>query len=73
MNDLDELTTEAGGTSDVDYELRPTVELVEAMNAEDATVAEAVGAAGAEIAAAIDAVVAPMRERRAAITDPWLV
>jgi N-acetylmuramic acid 6-phosphate etherase len=57
LNDLDELTTEAGGTSDVDYELRPTVELVEAMNAEDATVAEAVGAAGAEIAAAIDAIV----------------
>jgi N-acetylmuramic acid 6-phosphate etherase len=57
LNDLDELTTEAGGTSDVDYELRPTVELVEAMNAEDATVAEAVGGAGGEIAAAIDAIV----------------
>jgi N-acetylmuramic acid 6-phosphate etherase len=57
LNDLDELITEAGGASDVEYELRPTLELVELMNASDATVAEAVGAVSAELAAAIDAVV----------------
>jgi N-acetylmuramic acid 6-phosphate etherase len=62
LKDLDELITEAGGASDVDYELRPTLELVEAMNAEDATVAEAVGAAGGEIAAAIDAIVARLAD-----------
>jgi N-acetylmuramic acid 6-phosphate etherase len=57
LNDLDELTTEAGGTAEIDYELRPTVELVEAMNAEDATVADAVGAVSTELAAAVDAIV----------------
>jgi N-acetylmuramic acid 6-phosphate etherase len=57
LKDLDELITEAGGASDVDYELRPTRELVQAMNADDATVAEAVGAASDELAAAIDAIV----------------
>jgi N-acetylmuramic acid 6-phosphate etherase len=57
LNDLDQLITEAGGATDVDYELRSTLALVEAMNAEDAGVAEAVGAAGGEIAAAIDAIV----------------
>jgi N-acetylmuramic acid 6-phosphate etherase len=57
LKDLDELITEAGGASGVDYELRPTRELVEAMNDEDATVAEAVGAASEEIARAIDAIV----------------
>jgi N-acetylmuramic acid 6-phosphate etherase len=57
LNELDELTTEAGGTAETDYELRPTVELVELMNAGDATVSEAVSAASAEIAQAIDAIV----------------
>ena len=55
MNELDELTTEAGGTAEADYELRPTIELVELMNAKDAT--EAVAVASAEIAAAIDEIV----------------
>ena len=53
---LDELVTEAGGTAAVDYELRPTVELVERMSAEEATVPPAVRAAAREIANAIDAV-----------------
>ena len=57
MNDLDELVTEAGGGADVDYELRPTLELVELINAQDATVAEAVGAAAPQIAAATDVIV----------------
>jgi N-acetylmuramic acid 6-phosphate etherase len=57
LNDLDALITEAGGATGVDYELRPTLDLVEAMNAEDAGVAEAVGAASADIAGAIDAIV----------------
>jgi N-acetylmuramic acid 6-phosphate etherase len=57
LNDLDQLITEAGGAADVDYELRPTLDLVEAMNAEDAGVAEAVGAASGDIAAAIDSIV----------------
>jgi N-acetylmuramic acid 6-phosphate etherase len=57
LNELDELTTEAGGSSGADYELRPTLELVELINAGDATVSEAVGAASAEIARAIDEIV----------------
>jgi N-acetylmuramic acid 6-phosphate etherase len=57
LNELDALTTEAGGVSDVEYELRPTVELVEGMHEQDATVAEAVGAVSTEIAGAIDAIV----------------
>jgi N-acetylmuramic acid 6-phosphate etherase len=57
LNELDELTTEAGGIAEADYELRPTVELVGLMNAGDATISEAVAAASAEIAQAIDAIV----------------
>jgi N-acetylmuramic acid 6-phosphate etherase len=57
LNELDELTTESGGSSDAEYELRPTLELVELINAGDATVSEAVGAASAEIARAIDVIV----------------
>jgi N-acetylmuramic acid 6-phosphate etherase len=57
LNDLDELITEAGGAADVDYELRPTSELVELMNAQDSTVADAVGAEAGAIAAAIDVIV----------------
>ena len=57
LNELDELTTEAGCTSDAEYELRPTLELVELINAGDATVSEAVNAASVDIARAIDAIV----------------
>ena len=57
MTELEEPTTEAGGTSDAEYELRRTVELVEAMHEQDATVADAVGAVSAEIARAVDAIV----------------
>jgi N-acetylmuramic acid 6-phosphate etherase len=56
LNELDELTTESGGSSDADYELRPTLELVELINAGDATVPEAVGAATVYVARAIDAI-----------------
>lgn len=54
---LDELITEAGGASDVDYELRSTVELVELMSRGNDVVPTAVGASAAEIARAIDAIV----------------
>lgn len=53
---LDELITEARSAR-ADYDRSSTAELVELMNAEDATVPAAVAAAGAEIAAAIDAIV----------------
>ena len=54
---LDELITEAGGASDLDYELRSTVELVELMSRESDVVPAAVGASTVEIARAIDAIV----------------
>ena len=54
---LDDLITEAGGASDVDYELRSTLELVELMNATDEAVRSAVAASSGELARAIDAVV----------------
>ena len=54
--DLDELTTEAGSEAAADYDLRPTIELVELMNAEDETVPGAVGALAGVIAAAVDAI-----------------
>src|SRR5919199_3345968 len=54
---LDELVTEARGAAATDYDARPTVELVELMNREDATVAGVVGAAAPELATAIDAIV----------------
>ena len=57
LNELDELITEAGGAWDVEYELRPTAELVQLMCAEDATVPEAVAAASGDIARAVDAIV----------------
>jgi N-acetylmuramic acid 6-phosphate etherase len=53
---LDRLVTEAGGTAELDYELRSTVELVELMSGAEETVPAAVHAAAAEIAAAIDAI-----------------
>jgi N-acetylmuramic acid 6-phosphate etherase len=53
---LDELITEARAAR-ADYDRSSTAELVELMNAEDATVPAAVAAAAADIAAAIDAIV----------------
>ena len=52
----DELITEAGSDPHAGYESRPTSELVELMNAEDASVPEAVRAAAPAIAEAIDAI-----------------
>jgi N-acetylmuramic acid 6-phosphate etherase len=53
---LDRLVTEAGGTAELDYELRSTVELVELMSGAEETVPAAVRGAAAQIAAAIDAI-----------------
>ena len=53
---LDKLDTEAGSQPEADYDLRATLELVELMNAEDATVPAAVAAAAPSIAAAVDAI-----------------
>ena len=53
---LDELATEAWNPEAADLDLRSTAELVELMNAEDASVPEAVAAAGAAVASAIDAI-----------------
>jgi len=53
---LDGLTTEAGSEPAADYDVRETLELVELMNAEDATVPSAVRAAAGSIAAAVDAI-----------------
>jgi N-acetylmuramic acid 6-phosphate etherase len=57
----DELVTEAGSNPQAGYENRATRELVELMNAGDATVSTAVGAASSPLAAAIDAVVERLR------------
>jgi N-acetylmuramic acid 6-phosphate etherase len=53
---LDALATEAGSEPAADYDLRPTLELVELMNDEDATVPAAVAAAAPQIAQAIEAI-----------------
>jgi len=58
----DVLITEAGGDPRAGYEDKPTLELVELMNAADATVAAAVAAAAPAIAAAIDAVSTLLRD-----------
>ena len=58
---LDELPTEAGSEPGADYDLRPTPELVELMNAEDESVPAAVAAASGQIALAIDAVADSLR------------
>jgi N-acetylmuramic acid 6-phosphate etherase len=58
---LDELATEAGSAPGADYDLRPTLELVELMNAEDATVPAAVAAATGQIAVAIEAIADSLR------------
>jgi N-acetylmuramic acid 6-phosphate etherase len=57
----DELITEAGSDPHAGYESRRTSELVELMNAEDASVPEAVRAATPAIAEAIDAIADRMR------------
>jgi len=58
---LDELITEAIGQNGRDLDLRPTRELVELMNREDATVPAAVATASSEVAALIDAIVERLR------------
>jgi N-acetylmuramic acid 6-phosphate etherase len=58
---LDTLATESGGDAGVDYDLRPTGELLSLMNRADRLVPEAVLAARDEIAAAIDAIVERLR------------
>lgn len=56
-SELDALLTESGGDADLDYEHRPTEDLVALMNRADSEVPEAVLAASPEIASAIDAIV----------------
>ena len=56
MTAFDRLGTEARDAAGVDLDLRTTLELVELMNAADATVADAVAAAAPAVAALIDAV-----------------
>ena len=58
---LDELATEAWNADDLDLDLRSTAELVELMNAEDASVPTAVAGAADAIAAAIDAIAARLQ------------
>lgn len=58
---LDELITEAVGQNGHDLDLRSTLELVELMNREDATVPAAVANAASEVAALIDAIVERLR------------
>jgi N-acetylmuramic acid 6-phosphate etherase len=57
----DELITETGSDPTAAYERRDTPELVELMNAFDATVPEAVAAAAPAIAAAVDEIAERMR------------
>jgi N-acetylmuramic acid 6-phosphate etherase len=59
---LDALATEAGGEPGADYDLRPTLELVALMNAEDATVPAAVAAVAAQIALAVEAIANGLRQ-----------
>ncbi|MGH9065752.1 MAG: hypothetical protein ACRD0L_17630, partial [Acidimicrobiales bacterium] len=53
---LEELTTEGWRPELADIDLRPTLELVRLVGAEDARVPEAVAAAAPAIAAAVDAI-----------------
>ena len=57
----DALVTEAGGDPVAGYESRDTADLVQLMNAADATVPGAVAAAASAIAAAVDAIAERMR------------
>jgi N-acetylmuramic acid 6-phosphate etherase len=61
-SDLDDLTTEAGSDASTGFEARTTLELVELVNAGDATVPDAVAAERASVADAVDAIAARMRE-----------
>jgi N-acetylmuramic acid 6-phosphate etherase len=54
---LEALVTESRAEGAADHDLRPTVELVQAMAVEDAAVPRAVAAAAPAVAAAIDAIV----------------
>jgi N-acetylmuramic acid 6-phosphate etherase len=54
---LDDLVTETPNAATADLDLRPTLDLVELMSAEEATVPAAVAAAAPEIAEAVDAIV----------------
>jgi N-acetylmuramic acid 6-phosphate etherase len=54
MTAFEQLGTEARDAAGADLELRSTLELVELMNAQDATVPEAVAAAGQSVAALVD-------------------
>jgi N-acetylmuramic acid 6-phosphate etherase len=58
---LDELATEAGGEPGADYDRRPTLELVELMNAEDEAVPAAVAEARGQIVGAIEAIAESLR------------
>ena len=58
---LDDLVTEAAHPAAADLDLRSTRDLVELMNAQDATVAGAVAAATPEVATAVDAIVQRLR------------
>jgi N-acetylmuramic acid 6-phosphate etherase len=58
---LDALATEAGSEASADYDLRSTIELVELMNAEDATVPTAVQAASKAIAATAETIADSLR------------
>ncbi len=62
MTAFDQLGTEARDAAGADLDLRSTRELVELMNAEDATVPAAVAGASAGITALIDAVVVRLRQ-----------
>src|SRR5215472_7271349 len=55
--DLDALVTEGRAEGAADHDLRSTLDLVELMAVEDATVAWAVAAAAPAVAGAIDAIV----------------
>ena len=59
---LDALATEAGSEPAADYDLRSTLDLVELMSAEDATVPAAVAVAASEIAAAAEAISDRLRQ-----------
>ena len=61
MTAFDELGTEARDTAGADLDLRTTLELVELMNAGDATVAPSVAGASASIASLVDDIAARLQ------------
>jgi N-acetylmuramic acid 6-phosphate etherase len=62
QSSLDQLATEAWDAAGADLDLRPTVELVELMNAEDSVVPTAVAEAREAIAAAVDAIASNLQQ-----------